>query len=295
MSNLAEIIALSGAEFVALQEVENRRVLEDLTDLLATRYGHQLPHIVHREGPDHRGIDVALLAAFPPVSSNWFTPVEAQRDILSATFSPHGAELTILVNHWKSRWGGAEATAPDRMTQALAARAQVERLLAEDPLRAVVVMGDFNADIDAPPLRKGLRSTTSVAEFFTGDNWLLFNLHAWLPEEQHGTFYYHRGRSWNSLDSIHVTAGMLNPTAAAQWKAQPGSYEVIRWSRLLDPWGRPKAYRRVSNPDTGKRYYQYGYSDHLPVRVTLRLQSGGSEPLPEEPSPPAKQNHKRND
>ena len=54
---------LSGcdADIVCLQEVENRRVLDDLATLLRQDDGPGYAHIVHREGPDHRGVDVAML------------------------------------------------------------------------------------------------------------------------------------------------------------------------------------------------------------------------------------------
>ncbi len=275
LTNLAEIIALSEADFVAVQEVENRRVLNDLTRVLRTTFGRDYPHIVHREGPDHRGVDVALLAMYPPVTVDWFTPVPGQRDVLQVLFTPHGVPLTLLVNHWKSRWEGQAKTALPRMIQAEAVHEAVERLLAGGARQAIVVMGDFNDDCVGPALDEGLR-TACICAGLTHDasSRPLLNLHTGLAENERGTFYYARGQVWNSFDSMHASHGMTEETPTPGWKILPETYTVLRWEQLLDPQGRPKAFRRVTQPNTRLRFYQYGYSDHLPVRLCLRLQTG---------------------
>lgn len=272
LMHLADIIALADADFVALQEVENRRVLDDLTEVLRRSFGRDYPTIVHREGPDHRGIDVALLAVYPPVETNWFTPVPGQRDVLEATFAPHGIPLTLFVNHCKSRWEGQAETAPLRMTQTVAVRRVIDRRLSENAGAAMVVMGDFNDNFDEPSLAEGLRSVSAreaLAEEAAGGS--LVNLHAGLPADQRGTLFFNREQVWNSFDSMHVTAGMLD-SATAGWKVTAGSYGVLRDARLLDAQGHPKPFRLVYNRETRKHFYQYGYSDHLPIRVRLRLE-----------------------
>ncbi len=272
LDNLAEVIAASEADFVGLQEIENRKVLEDLTAVLLEKHDREYPYIVHREGPDHRGIDVALLAVYPPVLQDWFTPVAEQRDILQATFAPYGGTLTLFINHWKSRWGGQEKTNPLRMQQAVAVRAAVETLLRADPNAAIVVMGDFNDNFDDASLVEGLRSVASIERFEKNPTaGPLLNLHAGLPAAERRTFYYRRGKVWNSLDGMHVTRAMVGTIPQPTWRVLPDTYEVLRWTKLINEWGHPKAFRRITNPDTQKRYYQYGYSDHLPVRLRLRL------------------------
>jgi len=278
LANLAEIIAETKADFVGLQEIENRRVLEDLTSVLREKHDRDYPYIVHRDGPDHRGIDIALITVYPPVVTNWFTPVEEQRDVLMATFEPHGSPLTLFVNHNKSRWGGKEQTDALRLKQTVAVREAVEALLATNPDAAIVVMGDFNDNFDDASLIEGLRSVPSRETFLADpDAGLLLNLHAGLPEAVRKSFYYRHGKIWNSLDSMHVTRSMVSGTTQPTWKIIPDSYEVLRWERLLDEWGHPKAFRRITNPDTKARYFQYGYSDHLPVRLGLRLHTIGGK------------------
>jgi len=272
LANLAEILAQTGADFIGLQEIENRRVLEDLTQVLRHQHDRDYPYIIHRDGPDHRGIDVALLAMHPPVATSWFTPVPEQRDVLQAIFSPYGKPITIFVNHWKSRWGGKEKTNALRLQQGAAVRAAVETLLETNPDAAIVVMGDFNDNHHDVSLTQGLRSVLSTEAFLSATPpGPLLNLHALLPESERPTYYFRRGKYWNDLDSMHASRSMISSTLQPQWKVVLDSYQVLRDCELLDEWGYPKSFRRVTHPDTGERFYQYGYSDHLPVRAILRL------------------------
>ena len=160
----------------------------------------------------------------------------------------------------------------------MAVREAVESLLAANPDAAIVVMGDFNDNFDDASLIEGLRSVPSRETFLADpDAGLLLNLHAGLPEAVRKSFYYRSGKIWNSLDSMHVTRSMVSGTTQPTWKIISDSYEVLRWERLLDEWGHPKAFRRITNPDTKARYFQYGYSDHLPVRLELRLHTIGGK------------------
>ena len=56
------------------------------------------------------------------------------------------------------------------------------------------------------------------------------------------------------------------------------SYEVVRRPFAVDVHGRPLPFRLLTNEETGKREFVEGYSDHLPVRVTIGLTTAGGEP-----------------
>lgn len=272
LTHLAEILARIGGDIVALEEVENRRVLEDLCDLLRTKHKLDYPHIIHREGPDHRGVDVALLSKFEPVSGKWITPVERQRDVLIATLNPHGCELVIFVNHWKSRWGGREETQALRCHQAAAVRAEVDALLKKKPRTPVVVVGDLNDDFSDPCVVTHLKGVSDLdAVLAEPDGLLLFNLHATLKESEQGTIYYRRGKTWNSFDQMCVSRAMLDGAAPPGWRVKKQSYRVLRWQRLLQEDGSPEPFRPSRDPSTGKYRFLEGYSDHLPLTVQLEL------------------------
>jgi len=274
LAHLAEAVARIQADVLCLQEIENRRTLDDLCLVLKQAYTTDYPYVVHREGQDHRGIDVAVLSRIEPARPAWLTPVDEQRDILVVRFDASGAPLTLLVNHWKSRWGSKAKAMAMRTEQARAARAEVGRILREEPSRAVMVVGDFNDDFSDPSVADVLGSATNLTEVASsGEGKLLFNLHATLPPAHAGTFYYRRGTAWNTFDSISVSRSMVPGDTAARpgWRIKPGSYEVFRPAMLADDEGRPLPFRLALNKDTGKREYIMGYSDHFPVRVVVEL------------------------
>lgn len=272
LTNLAAVLGPLDADFICLEEVENRRVLEDLCTVLRERFGRDYPYILHREGTDHRGIDVAMISRLQPTATNWITPVADQRDILIAEFERSGLPLTVLVNHWKSHLGSRDETDGIRMQQAQAAYGEVTRRLASDPGRAILVTGDFNDDFDSPTLTKGLRSIGDRARVLAGDGgpWL-FNLASELPVNRRGTLYFKKGHRWNSFDSVSVSRELLGAPGDTNggWRVKAGSYQVIQKPEMRGEQGAPKPFRREREAGTNRWEYVTGYADHFPVTVVL--------------------------
>ncbi len=112
-------------DVVAVAEVENRRVLADLTrntPLRKAGYG-----IIHYDSPDPRGIDVALIyrtKVHPPDT------------------------LYLLVNHHPSKYGGP-SSAPRRAAAIARLRAVCDSLQALGA-RKIILTGDFNDTPDNP-------------------------------------------------------------------------------------------------------------------------------------------------
>ncbi|NCA80319.1 MAG: hypothetical protein EOM76_09095 [Sphingobacteriia bacterium] len=111
------IVALGGwdlPEIVGMCEIENRRVLVDLTRSQALsdgKYG-----IVHYDSPDRRGIDVAMIYRkdrfhvihSEPIVVNFpDEPNSKTRDILyvKGLFTFSEDTMHIFFNHWPSRYG----------------------------------------------------------------------------------------------------------------------------------------------------------------------------------------------
>ncbi len=282
LQHLAGVIAEADGDILCLQEVENRHVIDDLAGVLRTEFGRHYEHVLHREGTDHRGIDVAILASVKALSLKWLCPVKEQRDIMVAEFAPSGSKFTIFVNHWKSRWGGEEKSAPLRMRQAKAVRKEIDRIQKDDPDASIILVGDFNDNVDQASLSDGLKST-SVRSDVLGDKTgvRFYNLHGELPRHLWGTFYYRKKDVWNSFDSMIVSRGMLwMRPGRKQWRVRPGTYNVIRLPRHMGETGNPIAFRRYKNKLTDKWEYTRGYSDHFPVRVELMLSDAGQVEVP---------------
>lgn len=123
------ILAANGWEppdAVCLSEIENSQVLSDILFhplMLGQQY---LP--LHRDSPDHRGIDVGILYRgdrMECLDTNWIEIRDAMgelvptREILSATFRLKATSDTVVIiaNHWTSKYGGALETEAKRMLQ----------------------------------------------------------------------------------------------------------------------------------------------------------------------------------
>lgn len=271
LANLAKVLSQLDGDIVCLQEVENRRVLNDLNKALGPDRAY--PHIVHRDGSDHRGMDVAVLSRFKAVRSDWHSPVKGQRDILVAELRPPGHPLNLVVCHWKSRWGGKDATAATRRKLADTTRGIVDGILARQPAAAVMVVGDFNDDFDDPSVTEHLLSVSDRSQVLADEEGRhLYNLHAALPNESNGTFYYRAGKAWNSFDTVSVSRGML--TGASGYRVKETDYAIVAKPFMVTTNGTPKAFRKIYDRKTRRRPYQEGYSDHFPVRAVLTTRTG---------------------
>lgn len=274
LQHLAEVIAAMRPDIICLAEIENRRVLSDLVQVLKDRYQWHMPVILHRDGPDMRGIDVAMLARWEPVATQWLTPLPVQREILVATFEPYGRPVTVICNHWKSNLGNAEDNFMTRSTEALCVRQWVETKLSESPTSAIIVTGDFNDDIDSHIMMEIAGFSLYDGTMASSSNGILLNLSGMLTGDKRGTYFYTKAQIWHSFDSASVTPGML-PDAqnSSPWQVITNSYAPFALPQQRDEYGRPIPFRRVRKkfPDGIVRTTNYnGYADHFPIRMQLQ-------------------------
>lgn len=156
----AGVIAAAGApEIVALQEVENAGVLDDLAAqeaLAAYKYESFLI-----EGGDSRGIDVGYLvrgdrATVEGVAARPGPNGLTSRHPLLITVTLHlesdDVRVYLLNNHFLSMSAGEVQTEPQRKAQAAWNVTLLEQILAADPEGYVVVLGDLNSFYRSPPL-----------------------------------------------------------------------------------------------------------------------------------------------
>lgn len=252
---------------VGLAEVENRFVLESLVSAAPlSRYDY---HIVHKESPDERGIDVALLyrpdrvkpcryACFPLKDREGRTM--STREILYACFVVFPDDtLHVFFNHWPSRYRGQAETEPQRMVAALTLRRQVEHLLKTRESPAVVIMGDFNDQPQNKSLTAGLGAKTTDRPEQQGE---LINLSGnWPPK---GTLKYRQ--SWQVFDQVIVSDFLLGN---ARLHTAPNHAAIVSDAFLLEKDPNFKG-TRPFRTYVGYRYHG-GISDHLPVRLKLKL------------------------
>lgn len=224
---------------VGLCEVENRYVLESLandTPLARLRY-----RILHRDSPDPRGIDVALLydpARVRLLDFDFITIREfATREILYAKVALPDT-LHVFVNHWPSKYSGAKASEVRRVAVAQALQRRLDSIYAAEPAAAVLLMGDFN-DTPAAPVIQGLCARANLRN---------------LTADIGGTIKY-KGR-WEAIDQL-----LASPAAAAII----AGVEVYKPDFLLEE-DKTHMGRKPRRTNIGPRY-NAGASDHLPIIV----------------------------
>lgn len=231
---------------VGLCEVENDTCLRDLTrrsPLRLARYAY-----VHEEGPDVRGIDVAMLydslqfhllgykAVRIPSAEQGYRPT---RDILHvwglAASLPD--TLHIIMVHLPSRAGsGIKGNAHRKLAFSVLCN-----LIESLNDKHILLMGDFNAEPNDRIFRKIGKHMTS----------LMPNKRKELHRAK-GTYYFRK--LWSYLDHI-----LVSPTLLPYTEKQVC---VGRFPFLLTKEGTP--WRTYQGP-----VYKGGFSDHLPIWVDL--------------------------
>ncbi|MFN0057687.1 MAG: endonuclease/exonuclease/phosphatase family protein [Planctomycetota bacterium] len=287
LQHLAEVILAFSPHVLGVAEIENRRVLEDL---LATPALKPLGYrIVHRDSPDKRGIDVALIYRAPlefvgNESSVVVHRVEMEsptRGVLEVPLVVADTRLTILVNHWPSRTSGTQESAPLRAAAARACRAAVERIVAREagltPGRDadVIVMGDFNDDpFDASVLEVLGAEFSRNKTLNYRDKMVLYNP-SWslcaTPDQ--GTLYYNKDWRWNVFDQAILTKGLLDDVG---FRFVEGSLAIHATDKMRDKYRRPLRFKKQGKAGE----WIEGYSDHFPIYGKLELLPATAKAVP---------------
>lgn len=154
-------------DIIALEEIENRRVLDRLLSETALR---KLDYeVVHYDSPDHRGIDCALLyrsSALRLVDSKAChiyeeDSVMATRDIVVAQMvSNEDDSLAVLACHFPSKYGGEESD--DKRVIVMKRMRFIADSLAAKGWRSQVALGDFNDEQSTLPISLATPALTPV-------------------------------------------------------------------------------------------------------------------------------------
>ena len=260
VENIARVLTnigeWDGVDIAGLQEVENARCVKRLCRTL--RSGEY--DFVHYESPDPRGIDVALIYKKARIDTLNSKPLPipspqgresreeklVTRDILYVCAQVDKKDtLHLFVCHLPSQRGGAAETEWKRTAVKKVLQGAVDSVLAIEPQAKIVIMGDFNGK-PKEDLR-GVRNRM-VVERQNGTE----------PVESHGTHKYH-GR-WSCLDQFYTSPALDSLSTVriydAEWVQEPDEkYLGLRPKRTFN----------------GFRYQQDGFSDHLPIVLTISL------------------------
>ena len=270
-SNLFRVIAHVGGwdppALVGFCETENRSVLNDLIhNTPLAKYPYK---IVHKESPDPRGIDVALLyrSDYLKCVAQQFVRVrfsdnrKRTRDILYATLcTTKGDTMHVFINHWPSRTGGVRQSEPGRILAASLVRQKVDSIFSRNPLANIVVTGDLN---DSPLDKSLVTGLQALNDTTLAKPSALFNLSAYKTKESTGTIKY-QGK-WSVYDQIIVSGGLLRGSLYTDVNC----CHIFRADYLFEPDPRyqgVKPFRTYIGPR-----YNKGFSDHLPVYLDILI------------------------
>lgn len=275
--NLSKVILNASGwtppQIIALCEIENRQLLERLlndTPLRAFPY-----KIIHKESPDTRGIDVALIydeKTFYPLTYTYF-PLKTTKDSVSKTreilyvsgILNESDTLHLFVNHWPSRYSGLLESQPQRNLAAKVLHQQIKILQKKYRNPKIVLVGDFNDQPTDESVVDYLKAGKLPSSVDSVEPAKLYNLSfSWIGKEL-GTLKYQS--QWSVFDQIIVSGTLLNKEE--KLFTHPEWARIVQLPFLLEQderYGGLKPHRTYY----GFRYHG-GFSDHLPVVLKLQI------------------------
>ena len=264
VENIARVLTnigeWDGVDIVGLQEVENALCVKRLCTTL--RKGEY--DFVHYESPDPRGIDVALIykkARIDTIATRAIRVSASLNDGMSAAKPLNGELITrdilyvqarvdkkdtlhFFVCHLPSQRGGAAESEWKRKIAKEVLQSAIDSVYEACPNAKIIVMGDFNSEP-----KEDLRGVK---------NQMIVESQKSKVERPNGTHKY-QGR-WTCLDQFYTSPSLDSLSRAeiynAAWIQEPDE-------KYLDL--KPK---RTYN---GFRYQKDGFSDHLPIVLTVSL------------------------
>ena len=272
LNNLTKVINYMnngcGPDILAMEEVENINVVKRLLYKMRDR-----DYIVaHRDSPDARGIDVALM-----YDRNVFDIANVEklhvelpnasptRDILYVVliYKKNNEKVHLYVNHWPSRRGGEEKSNINRIAAAKVLKNHLAKLNKSAPNSNIIILGDFNDE----PNNESIESVLGAKDFNCskpGRNNLL-NLTYKKYKGGEGSYLY--GGKFDMLDQIIISSSFID---GRKLEYECDSFTVVKPQFMIMKEGNRKG---GALPTYGGTQYLGGFSDHFPVGAKFILKS----------------------
>ena len=249
LERLCQAIRQLDSDVFILQELENERVLYDISNFLAGEWRPEKRYRYACFAKDGGAIGCGVLSRVPLSAltvhglavTGGVQP--SLRPLMQVTVAVDGHPLVLFVAHWKSMSGGEAATERWRLLQ----EAVLARQMAAQ-MQATLAAGDCNRDLGrfvcasdgTVRLRQLGGSTVTVQNpWFAGADGQLV---------QPGSYYFNG--EWSRLDHFFAGSGA----------------ELSDFAPCTDgPWCAPE----TCIPCRYALWNGQGYSDHLPVRCTV--------------------------
>ena len=265
---------------LGVAEIENSHVLEDLVarpEIAKAGY-----RFVHYEGPDRRGIDVALLyrpKEFKLLESkaipfDFDSGIEFEydeiakrsfktRDVLMARGLIDGEMFAIYVAHTPSRVGGKGGDLRGRSCEII--RDDAMRQEKMYPGIKVVVMGDMNDNPSDPSQTEYLHARESMEAVGEGD---FFSPFISMHKDGYGTEEF-RGE-WNIFDIIVVNKALCERQRKS-FSIKACEKGIYYGGVFIEPYmvQQTGPYQGTPKRTFSEGRFNDGYSDHYPTYIVV--------------------------
>lgn len=250
--NIAHLLNNVNAHVLALTEIEDYRVLHDLRSII--HYSRDFK-IIHRDSPDRRGIDCALLFRrsklnlthhrFQPVTLPDGSPT---RDIIETAFVWDDLSLRIFVIHAPSRYGNRDNAAHRIYT----IKQLIEIIENSNPANDDIILfcGDMNDEFQDESLQTLADYSWKYHDFIR------------FSDPENARSYYWNGQWMNYDHFFALVRKQLDKNVVFKFK-------VVKKNFLLTENEKGE---HVPFRFSTARKILGGYSDHLPLQLEIILQ-----------------------
>lgn len=263
LQRLCDVITTLNADIYVFEEIENEGILYDISNQLAGNSWNskKMWNYGSFVKAEDSAIGCAVISRFPLdelKTHNLDIKLQKEkqpsmRPIMQIKTTAYNKDLLIFVNHWKSKSSGEDESKIWRDWQESVlcnAIVNAQKNYGED--LSCLICGDFNRDI--LEFISDFSGSQKENIILRGNNQNIKVYSPWLTGKGNltteiGTYYFNK--NWERIDNFFICG-----------KTKLSSFAV----KAEEPWAKEN-----NIPIPYKIYTGEGYSDHLPIMVTLRL------------------------
>lgn len=257
LQRLTDVIFTINADIFVFEEIENREVLQDLSNYLYSKNSSMNKWKFYCFAKEQNSsIGCAVISRFPLENfcvhslkiQTQNTKQPSSRPILQVTANINEKKLMIFVNHWKSKSGGSEKSDIWRDWQETILGFVATKNQNEFDSNGVIFIGDFNRDL-SEFYNENEQSIIRIANFGEQKNLSMYSVWDFIQNEEIGSYYY-KGQ-WSKIDNMFLNENL----------------------RIIDffPFINEMWTNEQDIPQKYSIYNGQGYSDHLPIFCALEF------------------------